>query len=537
MNKFINLFIDFVEKKGRRFMSTEMLNESEWKPKAGLFLITTAVMLATFVEVLNTSIANVALKYMAGSFSISNDESLWIVTIFLISCSILLPATDWFSTVLGRKRFFLCCIALFGISAAICGLAQNFEMMIIGRIFQGLGGGCLLPLSQAILLESYPKNEQAKAMAIFSTGVTIAPIIGPIVGGWLTTNFSWHYVFFISVPFCIAAFIMITLYIDDPPYLKINKTRKFDYFGMIFLIIWIGTFQVMVDNGQKNGWFDSPYIMKLGLTSFISFIALIWWELKNKEPLLNLKIFKNWNFTFSTIILTTLFGVGYGTIALLPQFLQNLLGYDSFLSGLAAGPMGVGTITGVLFAALTANKLSLKTQTAVGLIIFSVGCMIFSTLNLNIALSNVIMPNVILGMGMTIVIIPCTTLVFSKISKAEMTNAASLQNLVKNVGCAIGTSSVGFLVSSYSQIYQSYLVDKMNILYTPFADRVSSLTAQFSQMGYDYTTAMGMAKAKIYQQLVQQSYLCAYLHSYKIYAVVIIFLIPLVLFIKNYKTI
>ena len=195
-------------------MSAE-INNTEWKPKASLHLITIAVMLATFVEVLNTSIANVALKYIAGSFSISNDESLWIVTIFLIACSILLPATDWCCSVFGRKNFFLFCIALFGISAAVCGIAPNFQVMIIGRIFQGLGGGCLIPLSQAILLESYPKHEQPKAMAIFSSGITIAPIIGPILGGWLTTNFSWNYVFFISLPFCIAAFIMVSMFIGS----------------------------------------------------------------------------------------------------------------------------------------------------------------------------------------------------------------------------------------------------------------------------------------------------------------------------------
>ena len=277
-------------------MSNETIMQ-EWKPKASLTFITIAVMLATFVEVLNTSIANVALKYMAGSFSISNDESLWIVTIFLIACSILLPATDWCSNVFGRKRFFLFCIALFGISATICGFAPNFEIMILGRIFQGLGGGCLIPLSQAILLESYPKAEQPKAMSIFSSGIVIAPIIGPIVGGWLTTNLSWNYVFFISVPFCIAAFIMVSMFIEDPPYIQNAKPKNFDILGMLFLILWIASFQVMVDNGQKNGWFDSPYIMKLGITSFFAFIGLLWWELKCKNPLLDLKIFKNWNFT------------------------------------------------------------------------------------------------------------------------------------------------------------------------------------------------------------------------------------------------
>lgn len=515
-------------------MSAETMTQ-DWKPKASLTLITIAVMLATFVEVLNTSIANVALKYMAGSFSISNDESLWIVTIFLIACSILLPATEWCSTVFGRKKFFLFCIALFGISATICGFAPSFEVMIFGRILQGLGGGCLLPLSQAILLESYPKHEQAKAMAIFSSGVTIAPIIGPILGGWLTNNLSWNYVFFISLPFCIAAFIMVSMFIEDPPYLKSKTAHRFDYLGMLFLIIWIACFQVMVDNGQKNGWFDSPYIMKLGITSLIAFICLVWWELKCKNPLLDLKIFKNWNFTFGTIILTMLFGVAYGTIAILPQFLQNMLGYDSYLSGLAAGPMGFGCVASVIFTTVTLKLLGLRTQTVIGLVCFSIGCIIFSGLNLSIAFNNVLIPNIILGFGMTGVIIPCTTLLFSMVSKEDMTNAASIQNLVKNVGCAIGTSSVGFLVSSYSQAYQSYLVDKMNALHTPFAEAVAALSAKFTQMGIDPATAIGMAQGKLYGQLVQQSTLCAFMNAYRTYAVLILVLIPLVFVLKQFK--
>ena len=515
-------------------MSNETIMQ-EWKPKASLTFITIAVMLATFVEVLNTSIANVALKYMAGSFSISNDESLWIVTIFLIACSILLPATDWCSNVFGRKRFFLFCIALFGISATICGFAPNFETMILGRILQGLGGGCLLPLSQAILLESYPKHEQAKAMAIFSSGITIAPILGPIVGGWLTNNLSWNYVFFISIPFCIAAFVMVTMFIEDPPYIQERKAPRFDYFGMLFLIVWIACFQVMVDNGQKNGWFDSPYIMKLGITSLIAFICLVWWELKCKNPLLDLKIFKNWNFTFGTIILTMLFGVAYGTIAILPQFLQNMLGYDSLLSGLAAGPMGFGCVASVIFTTVTLKIFGLRTQTVIGLVFFSIGCIIFSGLNLNIAFNNVLIPNIILGFGMTGVIIPCTTLLFSMVNKEEMTNAASIQNLIKNVGCAVGTSSVGFLVSSYSQTYQTYLVDKMTMLSSPFANAVASMSAKFTQMGIDPATAIGMAQGKIYGQLVQQSTLCAFMNAYRTYAILILLLIPLVFVLKQFK--
>jgi DHA2 family multidrug resistance protein len=337
------------------------------------------------------------------------------------------------------------------------------------------------------------------------------------------------------VPFCIAAFIMVAMFIEDPPYIKNAQANRFDYLGMLFLILWIATFQVMVDNGQKNGWFDSPYIMKLGITSLIAFITLVWWELRCKNPLLDLKIFKNWNFTVGTIILTILFGVAYGSIAILPQFLQNLLGYDSYLSGLAAGPMGVGSVIAVIFTTVSLNILGLRTQTVIGLIAFSLGCFMFSGLNLSIAFSNVTIPNIIVGFGLTTVIIPCTTLLFSRVSKKDMTNAASIQNLIKNVGCAVGTSSVGFLVSSYSQIYQSYLVDKLSLIHAPFSNAVASLSSKFMQLGFDLGTATGIAQGKIYGMLVQQSTLCAFMNAYRIYAILVLLLIPLVILLKQFR--
>lgn len=509
--------------------------QQQWKQKASLAMITLAVMIATFVEVLNTSIANVALKSIAGSYSISDDESLWIVTIFLIACSVLLPATDWCCRVMGRKKFFLLCVAMFGISAAVCGMAPSFEVMIIGRIFQGLGGGCIIPLSQAILLESYPKEEHGKAMAIFSSGITIAPIIGPIIGGWLTTNYSWNYVFFISLPFCIAAFILISMFIEDPPYLKVVGLHKIDHIGLILLIIWIASFQVMVDNGQKNGWFDSSYICKLGITSLIAFIALVWWELKTKSPLLDLKIFKNWNFTFGTIILTITFAIAYGTIAILPQFLQRLMGYTSYLSGLAAGPMGVGSVMAVIFTGATTKIMDLRYQTFLGLTIFAIGCFMFSELNLAIAINNVIIPNIVLGAGLTMVIIPTTTILFSTVKNTEMTNASSVQNLIKNVGCAVGTSSVGVFVSRFSQVHQTYLVDRLNALNSSFAAKIGAMTETFMHLGHDFGTAQQMAHISIYQQLMQQSTLSAFMTSYRTYAIIVVCILPLVFLLKKVK--
>jgi DHA2 family multidrug resistance protein len=314
--------------------------------------------------------------------------------------------------------------------------------------------------------------------------------------------------------------------------MKPNTSLKLDIAGFILLIIWISSFQIMVDNGQKNGWFDSPYICKLGITSLISFVGLIWWELKNKEPLFDLRIFKNWNFTFGTIIITMVFGIAYGSIALLPQMLQGMMGYTSFLSGIAAAPMGVGTLMGAGFCSLT-SKLDMRHQLFMGLVIFTVGCLMFSTLNLDIAMGNVILPNIVLGLGMTSVIIPVTTIIFSYVKNYEMTNASALQNLVKNVGCAIGTSSVGVLVSRYSQIYQSYLVDRLTMLNSTFAQRVSEMTSTFMSMGSDFVTAQHMAMGNIYKQLMMHSTISAYMNSYRIYALATMIVIPLVFILRK----
>ena len=283
---------------------------------------------------------------------------------------------------------------------------------------------------------------------------------------------------------------------------------------------------------KKNGWFDSLYIKRLGFTSLISFIALIWWELKNKKPLFDLRIFKNWNFTFGTIIITMIFGLAFGSIAMLPQFLQVMLGFTSYLSGIAAAPMGFGTMLGTAFTLLT-SKLDIRLQTLNGLIIFSIGCYMFSRLNLNIAMGNIVLPNIVLGIGMTSVIIPTTSIIFFYVKNSEMTNASALQNLIKNVGCAIGTSSVGVLVSRYSQIYQSYLVDRLTPLNPSFSERISDMTNVFMSFNHDIITAQTMSLIQTYNQLIQQSMICAYMNAYKVYALLGAVVVPFVFVLKK----
>ena len=513
-------------------MSEAVATQEDWKPKSSPWLITAAVMLATFIAALNSSIANVALKQIAGSFSISQDESLWVITSYLIASSIILPATAWFSSVIGRKKFFLSCIVLFATSSFICGTAPTIEILLIGRVLQGLGGGVLFPLSQAILLESFPREKHGLAMSVFGLGVVLAPIIGPLLGGWLTSDYSWNWIFFISLPFCIAAFIMIQIYVEDPPYMRAQGMQKVDFVGFILLIIWLAAFQVMLDNGQKSGWFGSEKICKLTFVWVSALIAFVWWELKNKTPLVDLRIFKNWNFTIGTILYTVIFVVFYGSMAILPLFLQSLLGYTSFLSGLAGAPMGVGSLIGILCTAVLAGRMDYRWQAAIGLALLCVASFMFSSLNLSISLINVVVPNMLLGFAIAMVITPLTTLIFSNVSNSEMTNASGLQNLLKNVGSAIGISLVGVMVSRYSQIYQGYLVDHMHPLNPVFKDKLAALTAGLAQH-MNPVVAAQKANFMMYGNLIKQSTLLAFMQSYKIYAITALVLLPLLALVKK----
>lgn len=513
-------------------MSENLINTEEWKPKYNPWVITLAVIIATFVAALNSTIASVALKQIAGSFSATQDESLWVITSYLVASSIILPAVAWFSSIFGRKKFLLLCLFVFIISSFICGISVNMNMMILGRIMQGLGGGVVFPLSQAIIFESFPKKMHGVAMSIFGLGLVLAPILGPIIGGWLTSDFSWNWIFFVSIPACIVSMIMIQKFIEDPPYMQAQGMQKIDFIGFALLILWLVTFQIVLDNGQKSGWLDALWVRQMLSVSGFGFVGLIIWELKNKKPLFDLKIFLNWNFTVGTVIYTIIFAILYGTMTLLPLFLQSMMGYTPFLSGLAGGPMGLGSFIGIIGTAVLANKIDLRKQIAFGLAMLAFACLLFGNLNLNISMINVIIPNIILGCSFSFIIAPLTTLIFSTVKQEDMTNASGLQNLLKNVGSAVGTSLVGTMVSRFAQIHQGYLVDNLNPLNPVFQTKVILLTKAFSRYFHPFV-ATSKANYYMYLNMVKQSVFFAYMESYRIYALIAIILIPLIFLIKK----
>ena len=306
----------------------------EWKPKTNPWIIMIPTMLTVFMFALDETISNVALPYMAGTFSISHNESTWIITSYLVASGIVIPAVDFFSKLMGRKTYFLLSVLIFTIASVLCGLSTSMPMILFSRILQGIGGGGIMPISQAIIFEIFPKEKRSAAMAVFGLGVVMAPIMGPALGGWLTETWSWPFIYFINIPFGVVALNLIKKYVEDPPYAKKQKNVTMDYSGFFFLAVWLLTLQVVLDKGNDADWFSAAWICKLFATSMMSFVAFITIQIKKEKPLIDLSVLKDRNFLFGTITLIVLMGVMMASAAILPSMLQNLMGYTSFLSGL-----------------------------------------------------------------------------------------------------------------------------------------------------------------------------------------------------------
>lgn len=510
---------------------TEKVHE-EWKASINPWLTTVAVMLATFIFILDSTIANVALPHMAGSFSASQEEAMWILTSYLIASGIILPSVAWFSGVFGRKKFFIVCILIFTGASVLCGLANSLEMMIIARIIQGLGGGAIMPISQAILMESFPPEKRGVAMSIFALGVITAPVLGPLLGGWITDNYSWNWIFFINLPFGILAAMLANMFVEDPPYARKKGLQKIDYFGFGLLISWLVSLQIVLDKGQNADWFSSAWVSALACVSFLSMIFFIISQLKNKDSIIDLSVFKDRNFAVGTILLMGMNAVMYASVAIMPLFLQYLLGYTAYLSGFATMPRGVGSLIAVAFSAGLSGKVDDRILACIGLGCIGLSSLMFGFLSLNISMINIVIPNLIMGIGLGFCIIPLSTLSIATLSNDKMTNAAGIQSLLKNIGAAIGTSIVSTLLIRYAQMHQFAMVGHLNPLNPIFAYKLSAIQHGLAQ--YMHMSVAGQkANFMIYRQLLQQANLWAYMDAFRIFGIACLCLIPCLFFMKK----
>ncbi len=513
------------------------LSETEWKPRENPWLIAIAVMLATFLEVLDTSVANVALPHIAGNLSAGADEATWVLTSYLISNAIVLPMTGWLGVRFGRKLFLIACIASFSFASALCGAAPTLGVLIMARIFQGAAGGALQPISQAILMESFPPAKRGVAMAIFAMGVVVAPIIGPTLGGWITDNYSWRWIFYINLPIGILALYMCKIFIEDPPYLissRQSTTARIDYLGFCLMAIWLATLQIILDKGQQDDWFAAEWIRWAAGISFVSMVSFIIWEIRQKQPIVNLRVLKNRNFALGTALITLVGVVLYSTITLQPLFVQNLMGYSAMGSGIALSPRGIGAILAVIFVGRVIGKLDSRILIACGFVTLAGASYELSGLNLQISIANIIVPNIVMGLAMGLIFVPLTTLTMGGLLNEQMGNAAGIFNLMRNLGGSIGISVVITMLTRNAQEHQTFIAAHFNPYNPQFQHYIQKFGSLFASQGpvdyLDHKTYLAL-----YDLAVQQATLLAYMDSFRLLAFVSLLCIPAVLVLKNLR--
>jgi MFS transporter, DHA2 family, multidrug resistance protein len=506
----------------------------QWTPAYNPWLIAVAVMLATFMEVLDTSVANVSLPHIAGNLSATTDEATWVLTSYLVANAIILPATNWLGQLFGRKRFLITCIGLFTLASALCGMAQSLGFLITARILQGAGGGALQPISQAVLLESFPPQKRGAAMAVFAMGVVVAPILGPTLGGWITDNYSWRWIFYINLPIGVCAVLMANALVEDPPYLKRISAANIDYLGFGLLSIWLASLQFMLDKGQELDWFQSTPILWCAIVSAAAFVGFIVRELTTDHPIVDLRVLKNRNFAVGSTMILLLGALLYGTTAILPLFMQNLLHYTAVDAGIAMSPRGIGALVMTVLVGRLVGKVSNRILIGVGFLLLSYSCLLLAGINLQVGMSSIVFPVVVSGVAISLIFVPLTTATMGTLSQQQIGNASGIFNLMRNVGGSVGIAMITTLVARTAQTNQaalSYHFSKFNPL---FQQKLAAIQSGLEQHS-GHWQAMKQAPRILYGVLQEQAALLSYVHNFLFFAIVCLICAPLVFLMKKVR--
>src|SRR5215472_10719733 len=497
------------------------------------WLVAIAVMLATFMEVLDTSIAAVALPYIAGSLSASNDEATWVLTSYLVANAIVLPASSWFSLRFGRKRFLIACIIIFTVSSFACGAATSLALILIARAVQGAGGGALQPLSQAILLETFPPEKRGSAMAVFALGVVVAPVLGPTLGGWLTDAYSWRWAFYINIPVGIFAVLMISRYVKDPEYISEAKPGKLDVMGLGLLAVWLGALQIILDKGQEDDWFGATWIRWAFATLIIAFILFVVRQFRHGQPLVDLRVFRHRNFTLGCLLIA-LFGAAiYGLVTLLPLFYQELMRYTALAAGWAVSPRGIGAIIAMPIIGYLTAKIDNRWLIALGFVLFAISSLWFGQVNLAIGQWSLLWAIIISGFGSGCVFVPLSTTTMAFLKNEEIGNASGLYNLLRNIGGSIGISVVNTMVVRREQLHRNALVEWLNPGRVTVQESIREIQDHLAARGASSVNALERAYAVIVRGLNAQARLWAYVDVFRYMALVCFACIPIVFALKK----
>jgi MFS transporter, DHA2 family, multidrug resistance protein len=497
------------------------------------WLIAAAVMLPTFMEVLDTSIASVALPHIAGSLSATTDEATWVLTSYLVANAIILPASGWFSLRFGRRNFLLFCIVVFTLSSFACGAASSLGFILIARAIQGAGGGALQPLSQAILLESFPPAKRGSAMAVFALGVVVAPVLGPTLGGWLTDQYSWRWAFYINVPIGAAAIFMIYKFVVDPAYIKNAKPTRFDGIGLGLLAIWLGALQIISDKGQEDDWFGANWVRWAAAILVVGLVAFLVRQFTARQPIVNLRVFKNRNFAVGSLLIGIFGAVIYGIITILPLFYQTLLGYSAMAAGFAVSPRGIGAILVMPVIGLLTSRLDNRFLIAFGFGLFAFTAVWMANLTLQISQWSLVWPVILSGVASGLVFVPLSTTAMGTLKNEQIGNASGLYNLLRNVGGSIGISLVNTVISRHTQSHRADLAH--NISHGPaFQHSLNAYRGLLSAHAIS-RAATHRALAMIQNSLDQQATLYAYVDDLRYMALVCICCMPIVFLVQKVK--
>jgi DHA2 family multidrug resistance protein len=498
------------------------------------WIVALTVMLPTLIEIIDTSVVNVSLDHIRGSLSAGIDESTWTITSYLVSNAVIIPMTGWLSKFFGRKLYLIISITIFTISSFLCGSAWNLQSLVFFRVLQGIGGGALQPLSQSILLETFPPRQHGIAMAAFGVGIMFGPIVGPLLGGWITDNWSWHWIFFINIPIGFLSIFLTMIFITDPPYMKRMK-MKIDYWGLSLLVLGLGCLQIVLDKGQQEDWFASSFIVWLSSISALSLIAFVIVELYAKNPIVNLRAFKNVSFSTGNIVMFMGFFNLFAGIVLLPIYLQTLMGYTSFLAGFVLGPGGVATLISLPIAGALVNKINPKALLSFGIIVNAYATYLMSHFSLSADFYAVIWPRIVLGIGMGFFFIPLTTMTMSGIKKEDMGNASGIYNLLRNLGGSFGVAFVTTILYRRAQFHQTHLIGHL----TPFDTTyqiMSEKSSQFLQLkGFEGSLSDYGGLGVIYKELLRQASMMSLNDAFHLVSILMICTLPLVLLMRRAK--
>lgn len=513
------------------------MNEAAQKPAVNPWFVAFIVSTAAFLEVLDSSVGNVAVPHIAGNLSSTMSQATWVLTSYIVANSVVLPLSGWLSSVLGRKKYFLLSIILFTVTSGLCGLAPNLPLLVLFRVLQGLSGGGLLTVSQAILADTFPAKELGKGMAAYAVAIIVAPIVGPVVGGWITDNFNWRWIFLINLPIGAVSAALVVKYIQDPPGFKRLKTAdgiKLDYIGITLLSVGIAAIQCVLDRGQEVDWFASKLITTATITGVGCMIAAIIWELRVKNPVVDIRLLKNANVSIASVVIFVSGFVIYGSSALWPMLMQSLMGYNAYLAGLALAPGGIAAMVVMPIMGLVVAKGRLRWYVTAGLVISAFSMYMMQQGSLAADFKYMVVSRVISAVGVSMIMLPSMTAAFAFVPASKNDAVSGITNLARNIGGSVGIAILTVILDRRSQYHQNILISHMTP-YDPHYTSVLAGTAHALGPSVGAANAPHAAQGILYMQMRQQSAMLSFLDGFYFMAVISLAVIPLALLLKSPK--